>query len=83
MGTVVTTLLTGVPLGTEVAWGVDVNNGLLTVTMNGSTKYTGTPGFGSGQYFKAGIYPQQNVDSGNPSTEYARVELRNLFASHA
>jgi hypothetical protein len=83
-GTVVTTLLTGVPLGTEVSWGIDVNNGLLTVTMNGSTKYTGTPGFGSGQYFKAGIYPQQNViDSGNPSTEYARAELRNLFASHA
>lgn len=83
-GTLVATLLTGVPLGTETSWDIDVNNGLLTVKMNGSTKYTGTPGFGSGQYFKSGLYPQQNViDSGNPSTEYARVELRNLFVSHA
>lgn len=83
-GTVVATLLAGVPLGTEVAWDIDVNNGALTVKTNGTTKYTGTPGWGSGQYFKAGAYPQQNVtDSGNPSTEYARLEMRNLYVSHA
>jgi hypothetical protein len=83
-GTVVTTLLSAVPLGTEVAWDIDVNNGLLVVKMNGVQKYSGTPGFGSSQYFKCPLYPQQNVvDSGNPSTEYARVELRNLFVSHS
>lgn len=77
-------LLTGVALGTEVAWDIDVNNGTLTVKINGTTKYTGNPGWGGGQYFKTPLYPQQNVnDSGNPSTEYARVEFRNLFVSHA
>jgi len=82
-GTLVATLLTGVPLGTEVATDIDVNNGLLVVKMNGVQKYSDTPGFGTGQYFKCPCYPNQNVaDSGNPSTEYARVELRNLFVSH-
>jgi len=77
------TMLSGVPLGTEVAWEIDVLNGLLTIKLNGATKYTGTPGFGSGQYYKTGCYIQQNVaDNGNPSTEYGRVELRNLFVSH-
>lgn len=78
------TLLAAVPLGQEVTWDIDVNNGTLTVKINGTTRYTGNPGWGAGQYFKTPNYPQQNVnDSGNPSTEYARVELRNLFVSHA
>lgn len=82
-GTITATIATAVPIGTEVAWDIDVNNGTLTVKINGTTKYTGSPGYGSGQYFKVGAYPQQNVsDSGNPSTEYARIELRNLFVSH-
>jgi hypothetical protein len=77
------TMLAGVPLGTEVAWDIDVNNGVLTIKLNGVVRYTGTPGFGSGQYFKTGCYIQQNVaDNGNPSTEYGRIELRNLFVSH-
>lgn len=83
-GTQTATLATGVALGQEVSWDIDVNNGTLTVKINGTTKYTGNPGWGSGQYFKAGCYPQQNsTDQSNPSTGYSRVELRNLFVSHA
>lgn len=83
-GSTVATPLTSVALGTEVAWDIDVNNGALTVKLNGSTAYTGSPGWGSGQYFKCGAYAQQNTtDQANPSTEYSRVELRNLFVSHS
>jgi hypothetical protein len=83
-GSTVATPLTNVALGTEVAWDVDVNNGVLTVKLNGSTAYTGSPGWGSGQYFKVGCYAQQNTtDQANSSSEYSRVELRNLFVSHS
>lgn len=83
-GNFVADLITNVPLGTEVAWDIDVNNGQLTVKINGATKYTGNPGWGSGQYFKVGDYAQQNsTDQSNPATEYSRIELRNLFVSHS
>jgi hypothetical protein len=83
-GSTVATIASSVALGTEVAWDIDVNNGNLTVKIDGSTKYTGNPGFGSGQYFKVGDYPQQNsTDQNNSSSEYSRVELRDLFVSHS
>jgi hypothetical protein len=83
-GSAVATLLTGVALGTEVAWDIQVSNGTLTVKVNGTTKYTGNPGYGAGQYFKVGTYPQQNTtDQSNPTSEYSRIELRNLFVSHS
>lgn len=83
-GTQAATLLTGVALGTEVSWDIDVNNGTLTVKINGTTKYTGSPGWGSGQYYKCLTYAQQNsTDQANASTEYSRTSLRNLFVSHS
>jgi len=83
-GTEVDDLISGVALGQEVAWEIDLNNGALTVKINGSTAYTGNPGYGSGQYFKVGDYPQQNsTDQSNSSSEYSRVELRDLFVSHS
>jgi hypothetical protein len=79
------TTLTGVALGQEVSWDFDLNNGALTVKLNGSTAYTGNPGYASsGCYFKAGEYAQQNsTDQSNPATEYGRSELRDLFVSHS
>jgi poly(beta-D-mannuronate) lyase len=84
-GTEVDDLISGVALGQEVAWDIDVNNGSLTVKINGATAYgPSNPGWGAGQYFKVGAYPQQNsTDQANSSTEYSRVELRDLFVSHA
>lgn len=83
-GTEVKDLISGVALGQEVAWDIDVNNGNLTVKINGTTQYTGNPGWGSGQYFKVGDYAQQNsTDQDNPSSEYSRIELRDLFCSHS
>lgn len=83
-GTEVDDLISGVSLGQEVAWEIDLNNGALTVRINGSTAYTGNPGYGSGQYFKCGDYPQQNsTDQANSSSDYSRVELRDLFVSHS
>ena len=83
-GEEVATLLTGVSLGQEVAWDIDVNDGDLTVKINGSTKYTGNPDWGSGQYYKVGAYAQQNAsDNDNPSSEYFRIEMRDLFVSHS
>jgi hypothetical protein len=83
-GSEVADLISGVALGQEVAWDIDVNNGTLTVKINGTTKYTGDPDWGSGQYFKVGEYVQQNsTDQNNPSSEYGRSELRDLFCSHS
>ena len=83
-GTEVKDLISGVTLGQEVAWDIDVNNGTLTVKINGTTQYTGNPGWGSGQYFKVGQYSQQNsTDQSNPASEYGRYELRDLFVSHS
>jgi hypothetical protein len=85
MGTEVDDLISGVALGTEVAWEIRVVNGALTVKINGTTQYTGTPGFASsGNYFKVGEYVQQNsTDQANSSSEYGRAELRNLICSHS
>lgn len=83
-GSTVATIASSVALGTEVAWDIDVNGGNLTVKIDNVTKYTGNPGFGSGQYFKTTCYPQQNsTDQSNSSSEYSRVELRDLFVSHS
>jgi alginate lyase len=83
-GSEVDDLISGVALGQEVAWDIDVNGGALTIKINGTTQYTGSPGWGSGQYFKVGDYPQQNsTDQSNAATEYSRVELRDLFVSHS
>lgn len=85
-GTEVKDLISGVTLGQEVFWSIDLNNGVLTVQINGVTQYTASPGFPSGltNYFKAGVYAQANSTSqANPSSEYHRVELRDLFVSHS
>jgi len=83
-GEEVTDLISGVDLGEEVLWEIDVNDGDLTVKINGSTEYTGSPDWGDGQYFKVGDYAQQNSrDQDNPSSEYSRIELRDLFCSHS
>jgi hypothetical protein len=83
-GTEVDDLISGVSLGQEVFWEIDLNNGSLTVRINGTTQFTGSSGYsGTGFYFKAGTYPQQNTSQGNSSSEYSRVELRDLFVSHS
>jgi hypothetical protein len=72
--------------GTEVAWEIRLSGGTLTIRINGSTKITTSPGYGSGQYFKVGMYAQQNNTSdggGNPSNGYASCELRDLVVSHS
>jgi hypothetical protein len=78
------TLISGVELGEEVAWEIDLEDGQLTVRINGSVAYTGDPNYGEGNYFKVACYPQQNSrDQDNPSSEYCRIELRDLFVSHS
>lgn len=72
--------------GTEVAWEIRLVGGTLTIRINGSTKITANPGYGSGQYFKVGMYAQQNNTSdggGNPSNGYASCQLRDLVVSHS
>jgi hypothetical protein len=72
--------------GVEVAWEIRLVNGTLTIRINGSTKITTNPGYGSGQYFKVGMYAQQNATSdggGNPSNGYASCQLRDLVVSHS
>lgn len=82
-GVEVVDLITGVALGQEVGWDVDVNTGTLTVRINGVSKWTSSPGYGPGQYFKAGAYAQQNsTDQANSPTDYASVELRDLILTH-
>jgi hypothetical protein len=83
-GSEVDNLISGVALGQEVAWEIDMNDGNLTVRINGSVAYGPTdPGYGSGQYFKVGAYAQQSTAQGNASSEYFRIELRDLFVSHS
>ena len=83
-GSTTATIASGVTLGQEVAWDIDLNNGNLVVKIDGVQQYSGNPGYGSGQYFKVLDYPQQNSTTvSNPSTGYSRVELRDLFVSHA
>jgi alginate lyase len=83
-GSEVDDLISGVALGQEVSWEIDVNAGALTVKINGSTAYTTSDADlpSSGCYFKTGDYTQQNTGNGNASTEYSRIELRDLFVSH-
>jgi hypothetical protein len=70
--------------GTEVAVEIRVDDGTLTVKINGSTKITTDPGWGSGQYFKIGSYTQQNDrDQDNPSNGYASCQIRDLVVSHS
>ncbi|HYH26974.1 MAG TPA: polysaccharide lyase family 7 protein [Blastococcus sp.] len=70
--------------GTEVAWEIRVDDGTLTIRINGATKITTDPGWGGGQYFKVGVYPQQNsTDQDNPDSGYASCELRDLVVSHS
>lgn len=77
-------LKSGISLGQEVAVDIDVDDGDLTVKVDGTTQYTGSPDWGDGQYFKVGAYVQQNsTDQDNPSSEYGRVEIRDLFVSHS
>lgn len=74
------------PTGTEVAWEIRCTGSTLTIKINGTTKITTNPGYGTGQYFKVGVYPQQNNTSdggGNPSSGYASCELRDLVVSHS
>jgi alginate lyase len=82
-GTLHPTVLGNFPWGTEVAWEIKVANGTLTIKINGTTKITTNPGYGSGQYFKVGIYAQQNVDNGNPPNGYQSCELRDLVVLHS
>lgn len=85
-GSEVDDLISGVTLGQEVAWEIDVNGTSLTVKINGTTQYTTSSHSlpSSGNYFKVGTYVQQNsTDQDNPSSEYGRSELRDLFCSHS
>jgi poly(beta-D-mannuronate) lyase len=83
-GSEVDDLKSGISLGQEVAVDIDVDDGVLTVKVDGTTQYTGEPDWGSGQYFKLGTYVQQNsTDQDNPSSEYGRSEIRDIFVSHS
>lgn len=69
--------------GTEVAVEIRIVNGTLTLKINGSTKITTKPGWGGSQYWKIGMYAQQNAANGNPSSGYASCEVRDLVVSHS
>lgn len=78
-----TSLVTSYSYGTWVTYKTELINGALKIYINGTQKISTSPGYGSGQYFKAGCYAQQNVDNGNSASEYAEVELRNLIVTHS
>jgi hypothetical protein len=83
-GTEHSTTLGNFAWGTEVAIEIRLSSGTLTIKVNGSTKITTNPGYGSGQYFKIGAYAQQNsTDQDNPSNGYASCEIRDLVVSHS
>jgi alginate lyase len=82
-GTLHPTVLGNFPWGTEVAWKIRLVNGQLTIAINGTTKITTNPGYGANQYFKVGVYAQQNVDNGNPASGYQSLLLRDLAVSHS
>lgn len=70
--------------GTDVNWRIFLDDGQLQISINGSVKINTDPGYGSGQYFKAGAYAQQNsTDQDNPPNGFASVELSNLVCSHS
>jgi hypothetical protein len=61
-----------------------VSNGTLTIKVNGTTKITTNPGYGSGQYFKLGCYAQQNsTDQSNPANGYASCQIRDVVVTHS
>jgi hypothetical protein len=82
-----TPILTGYSLGTYVAWSIAVNGTVVTVKLNGSTKYNATPSSWptSGMYFKTGCYSQSSTASGNSSSEYESVVMQqnSLVLSHS
>jgi hypothetical protein len=83
-GTEHSTTLGNFPWGTEVAIEIRVSNGTLTIKVNGTTKITANPGYGSGQYFKLGCYAQQNsTDQNNPANGYASCQIRDVVVSHS
>jgi hypothetical protein len=83
-GTESSTILGTFAWGVDVAWEIRLVNGTLTIKINGTTKITASPGYGSGQYFKVGCYAQQNsTDQNNDPTDYASCELRDLVVSHS
>jgi Alginate lyase len=85
-GTEHSTTLGSFAWGTEVAIEIRLQSGTLTIKVNGTTRITTNPGYGSGQYFKLGMYAQQNNTSdggGNPSNGYASCLVRDLVVSHS
>ena len=83
-GTESSTILGNFATGVEVAVEIKLVNGTLTIKINGTTKITTSPGYGSGQYFKVGMYAQQNDhDQNNPSNGFASCEIRDLVVSHS
>jgi hypothetical protein len=84
-GVKVADLLTGYTKGTDFDWDILCANGKLTVKINGVQKYSATPGYGSGQYFKVGCYAQaaSGYTSGISASDYFHIELKNLAASHS
>lgn len=83
-GTEHSTTLGNFSWGTEVAIEIRVASGTLTIKVNGTTKITASPGYGSGQYFKIGAYAQQNsTDQNNPANGYAACQIRDLVVTHS
>jgi len=78
------TSLGNFPIGTEWACEIRLQSGQLRIAINGSTKITTNPGYGSGQYFKIGMYAQQNNrDQDNPANGYASCQIRDLVVQHS
>jgi hypothetical protein len=78
------TSLGNFPIGAEFAVEIKLVSGTLTIKVNGSTKITTNPGYGSGQYFKIGMYAQQNNrDQNNPANGYASCDIRDLVVQHS
>lgn len=82
-----TKLITGTyTYGDEHTVRVEMIAGTLKVYLDGTQKIsqpiTGNLA-GSGQYFKTGNYMQSNVvDSGNASTDYDEIEIRDIVVTH-
>jgi hypothetical protein len=84
-GTEAGTLATGVAVGTEFLWEIELISGTLRIKYNGVTKVTSSHFSGDGvahQYFKAGCYGQANTTH-NSSSEYFQMEMRSLVCTHA
>ena len=69
-------------LGDEAAWEIKVENGTVTVTVDGTELFHEDLALPD-QYFKTGCYTQSNHnDTGNPETEFEAITLRELRVSH-